>query len=103
MSDGDRGVAGERTALSWERTALAIMCGSVIITRLTYGRLGPGALLCLAVALPLAAAVLLEGRSRHSRDARLHGGSRRRGGRSPAALALATLALASAELAAVVH
>jgi len=99
MSDDDRGVAGERTALAWERTALAIMCGAVIITRLTYGRLGPAALLCLVVALPLGALVLLEGRGRYTRSA---GGLPRRSGRGPAALALATLTLASAELAALV-
>jgi hypothetical protein len=93
----DPGVSRERTALAWDRTALAIVCGALIISRLTYDRLGLAALLCTAIAVPLAGLVLLEGRGRYARDPGVGPRPRPRGGRAPAALALATLALVLVE------
>jgi len=55
------------------------------------------ALACVAVVLPRGALVLIEGRRRGAGEA----GMRSASGRGPAAIALATLALASSELAAV--
>ena len=41
----DPGVGNERTALAWQRTALALVAGSAILTRLTFDRLGAVALM----------------------------------------------------------
>lgn len=90
----DRGVAPERTALAWHRTALAVACGAVVVTRLTYDRIGVVALAGLAVALPLAV-VAWRVAGRRS----VHGIGR--GAQAPAAVAAATLASAVTCLAAV--
>ena len=90
----DRGVAPERTTLAWQRTALAVACGAVVVTRLTYARIGVGALIGLAVTLPLAVAAWRVAGRRS-----VHGVSR--DARGPAAVAAATLASAVTCLAAV--
>jgi putative membrane protein len=84
--NADDGFSRERTALAWDRTALAVVCGALVVARLTFDRLGPVAFACLAVALPLAA---------------LAGAASRRGlrdGQAPAAVAVATVAIAAVEL-----
>jgi uncharacterized membrane protein YidH (DUF202 family) len=86
----DGGVARERTVLAWDRTALAIVAGAVVVTRLTYDRLGAGALACLVVALPLAVLAGAVNRRRAS--------STDRDGLAPAAVAAATVAMAAVEL-----
>jgi uncharacterized membrane protein YidH (DUF202 family) len=92
------GVQNERTALAWQRTALSLMTGAAILSRVTFTRLGPVALVALVVSFPLALWAFLESRSRYQHDAgvRLRRGPR--GGRAPAALALATVTLALVEL-----
>jgi uncharacterized membrane protein YidH (DUF202 family) len=95
-----QGAQNERTALAWQRTALSLLAGSAAVARLTVGRLGPLALLCVVVAVPAAGWVFLESRSRYRRDAELTGRDRPRGGRAPAVLALLTVTIALTELAA---
>jgi uncharacterized membrane protein YidH (DUF202 family) len=95
----DDGRANERTALAWQRTALSLAAASALLSRLTFERAGWVALLS-AVALPLSLSVLLESRLRYSHDAVIRTHRRPRDGRAPAALALATVALAASELAA---
>lgn len=55
MSDGAQGGGqGERTALAWNRTALAILGVAAAITRVTFERFGVPSLACLGLTLPLA-------------------------------------------------
>ena len=86
----------ERTALAWQRTALAMIAGAAIVARLTLDRLGALVLIGLVVSLPLGLWVLAESRSRY-RDDPL---GRARDGRATAAVALGVIAVAVTELAA---
>jgi len=92
----DLGASSERTALAWDRTALTLMGGSAIIARLTYDRLGPVVLGPLGVSLCLSALVVVAGRARYRRDAP-------RGGRAPFGIAVATIAIATSEAAALLR
>lgn len=94
------GAQPERTALSWQRTALATAAGAAIIARHTTGELGPGALLILLATLALAGAAFLLGRRRYA-VAPIEP-SRRRDGRAAFALALAITGMALTELLALV-
>jgi uncharacterized membrane protein YidH (DUF202 family) len=85
----DDGVSAERTTLAWDRTALATVCGALVVARLTYERLGPAAVTGLVVALPVAALTCLASRRG------------RRDGKVTAAVAIATFAIAAVELVAV--
>lgn len=100
MVSTDPGFANERTALAWQRTALALMVGSAVLTRLTFDRLGAVALLSVGMALPLSLWVFLESRARYAHGAGMRLRPRSRGGRSSAALMLATTVVALTELAA---
>lgn len=95
----DRGIQNERTALAWQRTALSLMAASAILSRLTITRLGALGLVTMAVAFPLSLWVFLQSRQRYQRDvtSRLWRG-RSRGGKSAAALAIATAVIALVEL-----
>lgn len=97
------GASNERTALAWQRTALALLAGGAIISRLTFDRVGIFSWIALAVVLPLSAWVLLESRGRYAHDAGLRSRGRSRGGRAPAAVAICTVTLALVELLAVVR
>lgn len=101
MSQSDSTIGNERTALAWQRTALSLMVGAAILTRLSLDHLGPLALVSAVVALPLGLWVFFESRGRYAHDAGLRTRPRSRGGRAPAALALATSVVALTELAAV--
>lgn len=94
----DPGIANERTALAWQRTALSIVGGAAILARLRAEDLA-----LLAVPLTLAALlglwVLLESRGRYHRTAR----AERRGGRAPMALTIATALIAVSELVALLR
>lgn len=94
------GAQPERTALSWQRTALAAAAGAAIIARHTSGELGPGALVILLATLALAGTAFGLGRRRYA--AAPVEPSRRRDGRAPFALALAITAMALTELLALV-
>lgn len=99
---GDPGVGNARTALAWQRTALALVAGSVILARLTFDRLGILAFTSVLVVLPLSCWVLIESRARYAQAAGRRQRTRSRGGRAPAALTIATMVLALVELAALV-
>jgi uncharacterized membrane protein YidH (DUF202 family) len=94
----DPGLATDRTALAWQRTALATAAGAAIMARLTFDRLGPSALVTMAAALGLSGWILLESRGRYRHDAGLRQRRRPRGGRAPLVLALAVGLIALTEL-----
>ena len=94
------GAKPERTALSWQRTALATAAGAAIIARHSGETLGPAAIVVLLGTLALAATAFVLGRRRYT-TAPVEP-SRRRDGRAPFALALAVLAMALTELIALV-
>lgn len=98
MPARDPGGQNERTALSWQRTALSLMAGSAALTRITFGTLGLFALTSMAIVLPLASWVFVESRNRYRHDAGVRDRGRARDGRAVAALAVATAALALVEL-----
>jgi uncharacterized membrane protein YidH (DUF202 family) len=95
-------VANERTALAWQRTALALLAGSAIVARLTADRIGLLAALSLVAVLPLAIWVMAESRGRYAHDAGVRLRPRPRGGRAPFVLTVATILIALTELAALV-
>lgn len=98
----DLGLVNERTALAWQRTALALMAGSAVLARLTFDRLGAMAFAGVVVVLPLSMWVLVESRGRYAHDAGARLRRRHRGGRAPAALTVATVVLALVELVAII-
>ncbi|WP_186526337.1 DUF202 domain-containing protein [Leekyejoonella antrihumi] len=55
----------ERTALSWQRTALSLLVATAALARLAFERVGYAGLTCL-VALPLTPFVFREARRRYS-------------------------------------
>lgn len=97
----DPGRGNERTALAWQRTALALIAASALLTRLTADSLGLASLASVAAVTPLAAWVFLESRARYAHDAGTRSRSRARDGRAPLALALATAVIALTEVTAV--
>ena len=97
---GDAGVSNERTALAWQRTALSLIAASAVIARLTWSRLGVTALVALTAATGLSIWVFVESRGRYAHDAGIDSRGRSRGGRAPAAVAVATVLVAVTELAA---
>jgi uncharacterized membrane protein YidH (DUF202 family) len=102
MPTEDPGAGNERTALAWQRTALALVAGAALLTRLTLDRLGWFAVVSVVVAGPLAGWVFVESRLRYAQAAAVRARPRPRGGRAPLALALATVVVATVELAALV-
>ena len=96
----DDGRANERTALAWQRTALSLVAGSALLSRLTFDRLGLFALSGVAVALPMSVWIFLEGRWRYGHDAGVRSRRRPRDGIAPTAIMVATVAIAMTELAA---
>jgi uncharacterized membrane protein YidH (DUF202 family) len=59
----ETGRSGERTVLAWQRTALAVVAGSLVSARISYERSAVLALVTLLLALPLAGWVLVEARA----------------------------------------
>lgn len=102
MTVQDAGDQNERTALAWQRTALSLMAGSAVLSRLTYDRLGLFSLLSLVLALPLCLWVFVESRARYRHDAGIRLRPRSRGGRAPTVLATAIVSMALTELAAII-
>lgn len=98
MISSDVGVSNARTALAWQRTALALMAGAAIMARFTYSELGWAAIVVLMAALLLSAWVFVESRGRYSHHAGIRSRGRSRGGRGPGSLAIATLLIAGTEL-----
>ncbi len=98
--NGDAGESHERTALAWQRTALALVAGSAVLTRLTFERLGLLALLSVGVAAPLGLWLFLESRGRHRLEAGHAGPTRTGSAAAPLVLTMATSAIALVEIAA---
>jgi uncharacterized membrane protein YidH (DUF202 family) len=94
------GVQNERTALAWQRTALSLLAGSAIVSRLTIERIGPAALLCVLAALPLTVWLLQLSRDRYRRHT-ADEQSRSRDGRAPLCLAIVTATISLTELLAI--
>lgn len=96
-ADPDPGAARSRTVLAWQRTALSVAAGTLLLVRLGYDELGPAVLLAL-LGLPLAAWVVLHGaRTQPGLRAGRTGRAGRAGGAGrvlPTGLAGALLALA---------
>ncbi len=90
------GAQPERTALSWQRTALSCTAGAGIIARHTAPDLGPYVLLVFVATLALAVTAFGLGRKRYGLLPSET--TRSRDGRAPIALALAISALAATEL-----
>jgi uncharacterized membrane protein YidH (DUF202 family) len=98
----DVGSPNARTALAWQRTALALVGASAVVARLTFDRVGVLAVLVLTVALLLAVWVLLESRLRYVHAAGIRGRGRGRSGRAPAAVTVSVVLIGLVELVAVV-
>ena len=103
MTSPAAGRQNERTALAWQRTALSLLAGAVVLSRLTYDRLGFLSLSSLALALPLCLWVFVESRGRYRHDAGIRLRPSPRGGRAPAVLTAGLACLALTELAAIVR
>lgn len=71
----DSGLAGERTALAWMRTALSALAAAAILARLTIHDLGPGAFVALGIAVVLTACIFVD--IRHSGSPSRRGPERR--------------------------
>lgn len=63
----DPGLQAERTALAWNRTALALTLAGAVVTRVTVERLGAIAVLLGLVAVAAAAATALLAGARYRR------------------------------------
>ncbi len=100
MEHLDPGIGNERTALAWQRTALAVLAAAAILSRLTFDRLGLLALVSLGASAPIALWLFMESRGRYLHDAQVRVRPRPRGGRAPLTLTIATLAIGLTELAA---
>jgi uncharacterized membrane protein YidH (DUF202 family) len=99
----DRGASNERTALAWQRTALALIAGSAIMARLTYAPLSWFALLVLAMAAAISAWVFLSSSARYGRRTGLRAPAQdSRGNHAPPSLTVATVLVAGTEFAALV-
>lgn len=99
----DAGVQNERTALAWQRTALALFGGVLLAARLGFRQWPVATALVLAPALALSVAMLrLSGRRYRQAHAALNGSARPPGGRLPLFAAAAITLLGLAALAAVV-
>jgi putative membrane protein len=94
---GASGVARERTALAWTRTALALMATALLAGRIVLDRLGVLALALTAVAVPLAATVLVLAARRYR--ATLHADSPQPDGRLLALVSTLVVVLAVTEAA----
>ena len=99
----DPGVQNERTALSWQRTALSLLAGAAAVSRVTADQLGTVALVPVLTALPLTVLMFFEGRGRYQHDARIRPRATSRDGKAPADLALVLAIMAATELVALFH
>lgn len=94
----DPGVYNERTALAWQRTALALAAAAAVVARLTLERIGVVAVASVLVTMPLAVWVMAASRGRYAHTAGVRSRPRSRGGRAPAMLAVVTVLVAFTEL-----
>lgn len=61
----DVGLQNERTALAWQRTALSLIVGSAVVSKVTFERLGYLSTISMAVAVPAAVWIFLDSRGRY--------------------------------------
>ena len=102
MDQWDAGVQNERTALAWQRTALALFGAILLAARLGFRQWPVATAFVLAPALALAVAMLrLSGRRYRRAHAALNGAGRTPGGRLPLFAATSITLLGLAALAAV--
>lgn len=96
------GLANERTALAWQRTALSVVVAALVVARLSIGRVGLGVVVVTVAGVVLGGWVALEGlgryRARHGAAGRP---GRGRGGRATALLTVTVVVVALTELAAI--
>lgn len=99
----DAGLQNERTALAWQRTALALFGAVVVAARLGFRQWPVATALALAPALGLSLAMLrLSSRRYRQAHAALNGAGPAPGGRLPLFAAMSITLLGLAALAAVV-
>jgi uncharacterized membrane protein YidH (DUF202 family) len=91
-------MSGERTSIAWDRTALTVITGVVVLARLNLERLTPLALLFLAVTLAAALGAVVTRPT--AREVGRPMSRPRPDGRRSALVALAVFGLAASELAA---
>ncbi len=103
MVSTDAGMANERTALAWQRTALSLAAGAAVMARLTWSELGLVAALVLAVAVALGVWVFVESTGRYRHDAGTRSRGRGRSGRAPLALTVAVVLMCATEAFALVR
>lgn len=109
MPDQDRGLQSERTALSWQRTALSLVVVSAALAHLAFDRLGLFSLTGVLVAVPVGVWAFW-GRGRRQRHA-IHDGfqgreltqalAESRDGLAPLVICMAIVAVALTAFAAV--
>ncbi|MGH8775483.1 MAG: DUF202 domain-containing protein [Jiangellaceae bacterium] len=92
------GLSGERTALAWVRTALALLAAVLLAGRLAADRLGVVAAAFVLLAVPMAAVVLAGARRRYRAAHAAPAPTSGRDGRLPASVAVLVVVLALAEL-----
>jgi len=92
------GLAADRTALAWQRTALSIVAAVAILMRLTLDRLGVLAVVVLGVSALVSAGVFAESWWRYGRKRRTRYSARSHGASVPLALTIAASLLAATEL-----
>lgn len=94
------GLANERTALAWQRTALSVVVAALVVARLSIDRVGLGVVVVTVTGVVLGGWVALEGLGRYR--SRHHGAwPGRRGGRASALLTVTVVVVALTELAAI--
>ncbi len=99
------GLANERTALAWQRTALSVVAAALVVARLSIERVGVLVLVVAVAGVVLGGWVAVEGlgryRSRHGLAGSPGSGVRGRGGRATALLTVTVVLVALTELAAI--
>lgn len=101
MNDAPPGVSGDRTVLAWQRTALSVLVGAAVLSRLTGDRLGTAALAGLAVTALLVLWVVVVVVGAAGPRGRKPAVVRARDGRPTAALSAGIVVAGLTELAAV--
>lgn len=101
-STDDLGLANERTALAWQRTALSLAAAAAVLGRLTFVRLHWVAVVLLGFAIVLCIWVFAEARGKYAQRPGVPRRGRPRGGRAAFALCIATCLIVVTEIAALV-
>ncbi|MGW0040869.1 DUF202 domain-containing protein [Rhodococcus sp. NPDC003348] len=101
MVKRDPGLANERTALAWQRTALSVMVGAAVIARLVGRAWAPAIVALLAGSALLGAWVFGGSGARYARHAGRRRQGRARSGLPPLTLASAVCLVGAGELIAV--